>query len=174
MMLHARHRARRSRRSAAGIILPALAAAALMCSGVAWAGGGNSQSAERCQHGGWETLVRSDHSLFTNQGECVSYAARGGTLHQLASLTLSIEKVDCFNVRLIATGFGLKPGSFVSIYLNDRLVFEDYGQVEADGTISTDGGGFWGGLEGHTVTATATTAEGETITSPPIVVPPYC
>jgi hypothetical protein len=43
--------------------------------------GGNSDAAKRCQKGGWKTLVRSeDGSSFANQGDCVSYGARGGTL----------------------------------------------------------------------------------------------
>jgi hypothetical protein len=46
----------------------------------ATAGGGNSAAAKSCQHGGWQSLVRMDQSAFTNQGDCVSYAAEGGTL----------------------------------------------------------------------------------------------
>jgi hypothetical protein len=44
------------------------------------AGGGNSGNAQACQQGGWQNLVRSDGSTFKNQGDCVSYAAQGGTL----------------------------------------------------------------------------------------------
>jgi hypothetical protein len=45
------------------------------------ANGGNSANAKLCQAGGWSTLVRSeDSSPFFNEGACVSYAARGGTL----------------------------------------------------------------------------------------------
>ena len=41
---------------------------------------GNSANAKLCQKDGWGTLVRSDGSSFANQDECVSYAAKGGTL----------------------------------------------------------------------------------------------
>jgi len=41
---------------------------------------GNSLNAEACQKGGWETLVRPDQSAFSDQGDCVSYAAKGGVL----------------------------------------------------------------------------------------------
>jgi hypothetical protein len=42
--------------------------------------GGNSANAKLCQKGGWQTLQTTSGELFANQGECVSYAARGGTL----------------------------------------------------------------------------------------------
>jgi hypothetical protein len=42
--------------------------------------GGNSANAKLCYKGGWEDWVRSDHTTFANQNECVSYAANGGTL----------------------------------------------------------------------------------------------
>ena len=40
---------------------------------------GNSENAQACQKGGYETLFRADGTGFSNTGECVSYAARGGT-----------------------------------------------------------------------------------------------
>ena len=46
----------------------------------ALAGGGNSGAAAACQQDGWQSLYRSDGTGFTNTGDCVSYAARGGTL----------------------------------------------------------------------------------------------
>jgi hypothetical protein len=43
--------------------------------------GGNSDAAKACQKDGWKNLVRAeDHSAFKNVGDCVSYAAHGGTL----------------------------------------------------------------------------------------------
>src|SRR5262245_1495287 len=42
--------------------------------------GGNSANAKKCQKDGWKKLVRSDGTPFKNQGDCVSYAAHGGTL----------------------------------------------------------------------------------------------
>ena len=41
---------------------------------------GNSLNAKACQQGGWENVVRADQSAFSDQGDCVSYAARGGVL----------------------------------------------------------------------------------------------
>lgn len=52
---------------------------------VAAAKGGNSDAAKKCQKNGWKEWVRSDRTPFKNQGECVSYAAKGGTLTPKAS-----------------------------------------------------------------------------------------
>jgi len=40
---------------------------------------GNADNAKACQKNGWKTLVRADQTKFKNQGDCVSYAAQGGT-----------------------------------------------------------------------------------------------
>jgi hypothetical protein len=41
--------------------------------------GRNSDAAHTCQQGGWQTLARQDATSFANQGDCVTYAANGGT-----------------------------------------------------------------------------------------------
>jgi hypothetical protein len=56
------------------------AATAAIVVPLAAAGGGNSNNAQACQQGGWQNLARQDGTGFTNTGDCVSYAARGGTL----------------------------------------------------------------------------------------------
>jgi hypothetical protein len=43
------------------------------------ANGGNSPAAHACQQGGYLSLVGSDGTTFSNVGDCVSYAAHGGT-----------------------------------------------------------------------------------------------
>ncbi len=45
----------------------------------ALAGGGNSAAAHSCQQGGYLGLVGSGGETFGNVGECVSFAAHGGT-----------------------------------------------------------------------------------------------
>ena len=45
----------------------------------ALAGGGNSDAAHACQNGGYAELVGSGGETFSNTGECVSFAAHGGT-----------------------------------------------------------------------------------------------
>jgi hypothetical protein len=63
------------------ILLVCCAALALSVGvATATAGGGNSENAKKCQKDGWQNWVRSDGTAFKNQGECVSYAAQGGTL----------------------------------------------------------------------------------------------
>ena len=42
--------------------------------------GGNSANAKRCHKGGYKNWVRADQTPFKNVGQCVSYAAHGGTL----------------------------------------------------------------------------------------------
>src|SRR5947209_12938816 len=42
--------------------------------------GGNSDAAHECQQNGWQTVIRQDGTSFANQGDCVSYGARGGVL----------------------------------------------------------------------------------------------
>jgi len=61
---------------AATMVVPALAVA----SSAGAAAGGNRDAAHACQDGGWQQLVRADQTPFTNEGDCVSYAAHGGTL----------------------------------------------------------------------------------------------
>jgi hypothetical protein len=47
--------------------------------GTVLAGGGNSAAAHACQQGGYLGLVGSNGETFRNTGECVSFAAHGGT-----------------------------------------------------------------------------------------------
>jgi len=57
------------------------AALALPASAVQASDGGSSGAAHDCQQGGWEDWVRrEDGTTFATVGECVSYAAHGGTL----------------------------------------------------------------------------------------------
>ncbi len=61
-----------------------LSAALTLGAGVggAAADGGNSANAKSCQHGGWQSWLRTDQTKFANQGACVSYVAQGGVLSQ--------------------------------------------------------------------------------------------
>lgn len=61
-----------------GIIMLAAMLSMAMATTVA-AGGGNSAAAHACQKGGYNALVGSGGETFANTGECVSFAARGGT-----------------------------------------------------------------------------------------------
>ena len=50
-----------------------------LTAGPAAAAGGNAAAAHACQQGGYLGLVGSDGETFSNTGECVSFAAHGGT-----------------------------------------------------------------------------------------------
>src|SRR5688500_2210494 len=56
-----------------------VAALVVLTAGTTLAGGGNSGAAHACQNGGYVDLVGSGGETFANTGECVSFAARGGT-----------------------------------------------------------------------------------------------
>ena len=61
-------------------LLMGLAVGALLMAllpGVASAKAGDTSV---CKDGGWTGLVRADGTAFKNQGDCVSYIAKGGTL----------------------------------------------------------------------------------------------
>jgi hypothetical protein len=59
------------------ILLAALVVA--LTAAPAAAGGGNSAAAHACQKGGYLGLVGSGGETFRNAGQCVSFAAHGGT-----------------------------------------------------------------------------------------------
>lgn len=50
---------------------------------------GNSGAAHACQQGGYQDLRRADGTSFKNAGDCVSYAAQGGSLLAPPDLTTS-------------------------------------------------------------------------------------
>ena len=96
----------------------ALVVAALAAVPAGAAAGGNSANAKLCQKGGWKTLFRGDGSTFANQGECVSFAARGGPIFPLASLELALcqnQPQPAGGICVRAVGTGLEPGSTVWI-----------------------------------------------------------
>lgn len=57
-----------------------------------FAKGGNSEAAHQCNRGGFRDLFRADGSGFSNAGDCVSYAAQGGTFAR--RLTASFTNVS--------------------------------------------------------------------------------
>jgi hypothetical protein len=68
-----------------GILVAALVG---LTAGTALAGGGNSAAAHACQNGGYVDLVGSGGETFRNTGECVSFAARGGTFMTLTGIVV--------------------------------------------------------------------------------------
>jgi hypothetical protein len=99
-----------------------LALAALGTAAGASTGGGNSDAAHACQQGGYKSLVGTNGG-FTTVGECVSYAAHGGTfvtpgageflLPAGQTATLSGSQLSACND--LTYGYQLSGGSFTAV-----------------------------------------------------------
>jgi hypothetical protein len=78
-------------------------------------GGGNSSAAQSCQQPGFVNFVRSDGSTFGDTGDCVSYAALGGSLVPVdLNASFVADPLRTPFEDLTVTGSGLEPGSTVS------------------------------------------------------------
>jgi hypothetical protein len=64
----------------------------------ATAGGGNSANAKLCQKNGWQSLFDSNGGTFTNEEDCVAYAAHGGTLYTTNPNPYPASKSDCESI----------------------------------------------------------------------------
>lgn len=112
--------------------------------------GGNSANAKLCQKGGWQSLYRSDGSSFANQGQCVSYAAKGGALLQTAPISAFLFGGGDVSHVYDFTGTGFTPNHAISFTASGFS--SPSSNVEASGTVTTDGSGafsssgvsFWG------------------------------
>lgn len=108
--------------------------------------GGNSEDARACQQDGWASLARAENPgiAFTDQSECVSYAAEGGQLVAYApptptpepstyTYTLTIEPLDSTerSCAVIITASGYAPGAMVHLY-GEEWVGEWYNGVITD------------------------------------------
>ena len=94
-------------------------------------------NAKLCQKDGWKTLSRSDGSKFANQGDCVSFTARGGPIFPLASLELALcqnQPQPAGGICVRAVGTGLEPGSTVWITAVNVPLF---GYTESQSSIYT-------------------------------------
>src|SRR5439155_23776483 len=118
-------------------LLVLVAALAFLGSGTAVpAADGNSGNAKLCLSADWSTMFASaDGSSFKNAGDCISYGAQGGMYTQLKLVPcVAFPGGVCWTV----TGFGLKPGTLVTLFF-DFLgggSGNSNGFVPADGTIS--------------------------------------
>ena len=66
----------------------------LAAGGTAFAGGGNSAYAKKCQKNGWQTLVTSSGASFASEEECTSYAAQGGVLYSLGAAAYAYQRYE--------------------------------------------------------------------------------
>jgi hypothetical protein len=131
-------------------------------------GRGVSDDAQRCRDGGWQSI---EGYAFRNQGECISYVARGGTF------TTEPEEPEAF-LRITITGScgtscaeylvegsGLLPGSEVRAeYGVVTGLIVVIGVVDDDGTFSATGEELW--LCGSEYHLFGTAADGSAIEVP--------
>src|SRR4051794_23095755 len=98
-----------------GLIVAAVSAAILVPLAVA---GGNSDNAKACQQGGWQGFVRTEEGRgFSNQDECVSYAAHGGTLKQKPTGPIAVsEPMFNYNVNTCSVKVPYTPGLDTRLY----------------------------------------------------------
>jgi hypothetical protein len=97
-----------------------VAAVAVLCLsvgvGVATAGGGNSANAQLCQKGGWQSLHTSTGGAFKNQGDCVSYAAKGGTIATATATPPTCDGTTCTYVDPVShTSVTAPEGSLLAV-----------------------------------------------------------
>jgi hypothetical protein len=80
------------------------------------AGRGSSTAADACRNGGHVNWTDGEGNAFRNQGDCVSYVARGGVLVPLAvgPFSVAYSTLSPAVLRAVITGTGLEPGSAVS------------------------------------------------------------
>lgn len=120
----------------------------VVASPIAAAPGGNSANAHACQKGGWESLARAEDpgTAFSNQGECVSYGAQGGTIVPYepfvynpvvtANMARDESGVYC-GTQITATGFAPET-TYDAYYL--------FGSEAIDAPdVKTDADGNWSG-----------------------------
>ena len=89
----------------------------------ATAGGGNSAAAKACQKGGWKNWVRADHTAFKNEGDCVSYAAKGGVL-------TSPKSVDQLLCESLGGGYA-GPDAFGDLWSCSNVPYADGNEFNA-------------------------------------------
>ncbi len=108
------------------------------------ADGGNSDAAHACQRGGYANYTRTDGTTFANQGQCVSYAAHGGTLKPVPTAKITGVAVffkdtnNGFQAAAV-TGTGFLPNSRITFTVtfanpdpNNYSALNDYPGVYTD------------------------------------------
>src|SRR5215208_1130152 len=78
------------------------------------AAGGNTANAHKCEEGGYLDYTKSNGDPFKNEGQCTSYAARGGQLVPVPVLTPDITiTYQGFDTGTIS-GTGFTPNSQIT------------------------------------------------------------
>jgi hypothetical protein len=113
-------------------------------------GNGNSANAHLCQQGGYSQVQTNTGRASANPGQCVSYAAQGGTLYQpTVIVTTEVNPVPFTGNLLfcapnsppgtvwcmIAQGTGFHPDTLLTV----TYTIGPYGPFTASGTTSASG-----------------------------------
>jgi hypothetical protein len=94
--------------------------------------GGNSANAAKCEEGGYLDYTDAQGNPFKNEGQCTSYAARGGTLVPVPTADITLDQAAG-----TISGTGFTPNSPIT---NSR-VYSPNGQSVTDSLVSTDATG---------------------------------
>src|SRR5215216_3323045 len=87
----------------------------LLAGPVAAAPGGNAANAAKCEEGGYLDYTDAQGNPFKNEGQCTSYAARGGQLVPVMVLSLEITiTYQGFDTGTIS-GTGFTPNSQIRV-----------------------------------------------------------
>lgn len=129
--------------------------------------GGNAAASAQCLKGGYRNFATSEAITFRNEGQCISYAVQGGSLHSLPILV-----VYFISTGETVRGAGLKPGTDVTYTWNETSNTYLLGTVEPDGTFELIRDA--GACPMTNVVATATKAGAGTLSSEPGSKSSYC
>ena len=111
----------------------------LLAGPVAAAPGGNAANAHKCEEGGYLDYTKSNGDPFKNEGQCTSYAARGGQLVPVPVLTPDITiTYQGFDTGTIS-GTGFTPNSQITVtrtYSPVGQSFTEITQTDATGAFT--------------------------------------
>jgi len=111
-----------------GLFVGVLAA---LTAGTALAGGGNSDAAHACQDGGYIDLVGSGGETFRNTGECVSFAAHGGTFMTVTGIVVPAGATVTFDDPTLSACNTLSWGYTIDSVTNVALGGKAFGCITA-------------------------------------------
>lgn len=119
---------------------------------------GNSAAAHACQQGGYLNLVSSDGASFASVGQCVSYAAQGGTFGVPGpTCTFGVDS-GCVTLSTVSVPF-VSDSGLGTLSLTGSYTFSptsaycpftgaSCGLASGSGTYTVAGGSFNGGTSG--------------------------
>jgi hypothetical protein len=125
--------------------------------------GGNEANAAKCAEGGYLNYTDAEGNPFKNEGQCTSYAARGGQLVPVQTADITLDQAGGS-----ISGTGFTPNSSITltrVYSPSGFTFTDtVWQTDATGAFTT-GDVFFFCFAGDTsVEVTATDGAGITVT----------